>query len=94
MYFGPINGPVQPATHFLALVEFISINVQSFPPYFMALLCLMHCRSEDFTQALINRFDSEADDDDEDKDARISSLEKSLMKQEQLVMDLRRRIDK
>ena len=61
----------------------------------MALLCLMHCRSEDFTQALINRFDSEADDDDdEDKDARISSLEKSLMKQEQLVMDLRRRIDK
>ena len=51
------------------------------------------CRSESLTQALINRYDSDMEDDDEDKSLRISSLEKELVRQEQLVLDLKRRMN-
>ena len=45
------------------------------------------------TQALINRYDSDMEEEDEDKSLRISSLEKELVRQEQLVLDLKRRMN-
>ena len=45
------------------------------------------------TQALINRYDSDMEEEDEDKNLRISSLEKELVRQEQLVLDLKRRMN-
>ena len=53
----------------------------------------MCARSESLTQALINRYDSDMEEDDEDKSMRISSLEMELVRQEQLVLDLKRRIN-
>ena len=58
---------------------------------------MLQCdRNETFTQALINRYDSDVDDDQDDgvKDSRISNLEKSLMKQEKIMLDLKRRMKK
>ena len=50
-------------------------------------------RSESLTQALINRYDSDMEEEDEDKNLRISSLEQELVRQEQLVLDLKRRMN-
>ena len=49
-------------------------------------------RSETFTNALINRYDSDAEDEDEDKEMKIRNLEKNLKRQEKLVKELQRKL--
>ena len=49
------------------------------------------CRSETFTNALINRYDSDAEEE-EDKEAKIRNLKKSLKRQEKLVKELQRKL--
>ena len=49
-------------------------------------------RSETFTNALINRYDSDAEEEEEDKETKIRNLEKSLKRHEKLVKELQRKL--
>ena len=60
---------------------------------YLTIIMFVIFRSESLTQALINRYDSDMEEEDEDKNLRISSLEQELVRQEQLVLDLKRRMN-